>query len=56
MTTLYCADCEGKFEPDDNHVRVTSEHVRIDDRNDIDDHVFHEECWRDVSEDWVKPA
>ncbi len=56
MTTLYCAICENRFEPDDDHVRVEAEHVRMDDRNHIDDYVFHPGCWRRLSGGWIDPA
>lgn len=56
MTTLYCAECEKRFEPDDDHVDVDAEIVRIDDRNGRDHYVFCPDCWRDLSSDWIDPA
>lgn len=56
MTTLYCAVCGNRFEPDDDHVRVDAEHVRMDDRNDVEDYVFHPGCWERVSGGWMEPA
>ena len=56
MSTLYCAVCGRRFEPDDDHVRLDAEHVRMDDRNDRDDYVFHVRCWQNMTEGWVDPA
>lgn len=56
MTTLYCADCGERFEPDDNHVWLTAEHKRIDDRNETGEFAFHPECWRKLTTDWTDPA
>ena len=56
MTTLFCAECEGRFEPDDDHVRLDAEHVRMDDRNEQDMHVMHPKCFRELAEDWMKPV
>ena len=56
MTTLYCAVCGGRFEPDTDHVQVDAEIVRMDDRNDRDDYVLHPECWRRLTEGWMDPA
>lgn len=56
MTTLYCAICEQRFEPDDDHVRVEAEHVRMDDRNEVEDFVFDPECWQRLSEGWMEPV
>jgi hypothetical protein len=56
MTKLYCGVCGNWFEPDDDHVRVQGEHVRMDDRNDVDEYYFHTECWQRVSGGWMDPA
>jgi len=56
MTTLYCAVCENRFEPDDDHVRIDAEHVRINDRNETEEFVFHPECWRNLSGGWIDPV
>lgn len=56
MTTLYCAECTDRFEPDDNHTRLEAEHVRMDDRNGRDDYVLCPDCWADVTEGWIDPA
>ncbi|WP_247005086.1 hypothetical protein [Halosolutus gelatinilyticus] len=56
MTTLYCAICERRFEPDTDHVEIDAEHVRMDDRNEIDDYVMHTRCWLNLTEGWVDPA
>lgn len=55
-TTLYCARCGDRFEPDDDHVRVESEHQKMNDRNDQDMHVMHPRCWRELVEDWTDPV
>lgn len=56
MTTLYWTLCEHRFEPDQDHVRIEAEHVRMDDRNDIDEYVFHPVCWDNLSTGWMDPA
>lgn len=56
MTTLYCAICEGRFDPDDDHVRVEGEHRRINDRNEIDEYAFHPICWMNLTDGWADPA
>ena len=56
MTTLYCAICGGRFEPDVDHVRVDAETVRIEDRNQTEQFVFHPDCWRRLTEGWMQPA
>lgn len=56
MTTLYCAECRSRFEPDDDHVWLEAEIRRINDRNDRDDYALCPECWRDLTEKWVDPA
>lgn len=56
MTTLYCADCKRRFEPDDDHTRLEAEHVRTTDQNGRDHFVFCPDCWADLSEGWVDPA
>lgn len=55
-TTLYCADCGGRFEPDDDHVRIDAEHIFINDRNRSEEFVFHLDCWHALTDDWVDPA
>jgi len=56
MTTLYCAICGNRFEPDDDHVKVDAELRRVDDRNEEEGFVFHPDCWAHLSEGWVEPA
>lgn len=56
MTTLYCAICEGRFEPDTDHVKIDAEHVRMADRNEGEQFVFHVGCWDRMSRGWVDPA
>jgi len=56
MTTLYCATCGRRFEPDDDHVKIDAEHVRIDDRNEHDEYVLHPECYRRLTEGWMERA
>lgn len=56
MTTMYCAICGNRFKPDDDHVRVEAEHVRIDDCNDVEDYVFHPRWWQRLSEECMEPA
>lgn len=54
--SLYCAVCGRRFEPDQNHVYVTGETRRMDDRNDTDEFAFHPECWRLLTGGWMDPA
>lgn len=56
MTTLYCAICGERFEPDDDHVRVEAESVRLDDRNDSEEYVFHPGCWDRLTGGWMEPV
>lgn len=56
MTTLYCAECGGRFEPDDDHVRIDAEHVRINDRNEQEEFVMHPRCWWDLTGEWNDPV
>jgi len=56
MNTLYCAICGGRFEPDDDHVEIEAEHVRMNDRNEQDMFVFHPMCWERLSKGWMDPA
>lgn len=56
MTTIYCAVCGNRFEPDDDHVRLSVDIVRINDKDDQEEYAFHPECWRRVSEGWMEPA
>ena len=56
MTTLYCADCGKRFEPDDDHVWVNAELRRIDDRNSTDEYALHPECWERLTDRWTKPT
>jgi hypothetical protein len=55
MTTLSCAICGRRFKPDDDHVWIDAEHVRIDDRNERDAFADYPECWQRLSEGWVMP-
>jgi len=56
VTTIYCAVCRRRFEPDVDHVRVDAEHVRINDRNDEETYAFHPDCWRSLTGEWMDPA
>jgi len=56
MTTLHCAVCGNRFEPDDDHVKLDAEHIRIGDRNDHDEYVFHPGCWHRLTDGWMDPA
>lgn len=55
-TTLHCAICGTRFEPDQDHVRIEAEHKRMDDRNDLDEYVMHPECWQRLTDGWMEPA
>jgi hypothetical protein len=54
--TLYCAMCEGTFEPDDDHVKIQAETVRIDERNENQMFVLHPQCYNELSGEWVPPV
>jgi len=56
MTTLYCAICDRRFEPDVDHVWIEAEKKQIDDRNSVDDFALHPECWRSISGGWSDPV
>jgi hypothetical protein len=56
MTTLYCALCEQRFEPDDDHVALDAETKLMNDRNGREDYVLHPSCWDELTEDWVDPV
>jgi hypothetical protein len=56
MTTLYCAICRGRFEPDQDHVKVDAELLRIDDRNEEELYVFHPTCWNSLTDGWGEPV
>lgn len=56
MTTLYCAICGGRMEPDTDHVEIDAERVRMRDRNDVDEYVMHLDCWDRLTKGWMDPA
>lgn len=56
MTTLYCALCDGRFEPDTNHIWISAEHKRINDRNETNEFAVHPDCWRQLTADWTGPV
>lgn len=56
MTTLYCAICAGRFEADADYVRIDAEHVRTHDRNEVEEYVFHPDCWDRLSKGWMDPV
>lgn len=56
MTTLYCAVCGGRFEPDDDHVWLPAEIRRINDRDDQEEYALHPDCWRELTEEWNDPV
>lgn len=56
MTTLYCAICGNRFEPDQNHVWVNAELRRLDDQNSVDEYALHPDCWDRLTDGWMEPA
>ena len=56
MTTLYCAICGNRFEPDQDHVWVDAELRRINDRNNTDEYALHPDCWDRLTDGWMDPA
>ena len=56
MTTLYCAECRSRFEPDDRHVWIQGETRSVNDRNRLEDFAMCPDCWADLTEDWGEPV
>lgn len=56
MTTLYCAICAGRFEPDQDHIKLDAHKIRINDRNEQDTFALHPGCYRRLTEGWIDPA
>lgn len=56
MSTLYCAICGERFEPEHDHVRVEPEYVGKNVGTDDRDFVFHSGCWERLSQGWMEPA
>lgn len=56
MTTLYCAICGNRFEPDQDHVYLNAELKRIDDRDEMEEYAFHPSCWDRLSGGWMDPV
>lgn len=56
MTAPHCAVCGDHVAPDMNYTRVVVEKRRIDDRNTETVYYLHDDCARDETEDWGKPA
>jgi hypothetical protein len=56
MSTLYCARCGNRFEPDEDHVWIKAEHKLMNDRNDLDEFAMHRQCWERLTEEWMEPA
>lgn len=56
MTTLHCAICGNRFQPDTDHVWIKAEKKRIDDRDELDEYAMHQHCWRRLTEGWMQPA
>lgn len=57
MTTLYCAICGERFEPDDRHVQVEGEFRPPESsRPRVDEFVFHPDCWMNLTGGWMDPA
>lgn len=56
MTTLYCAICRSRFEPDDDHYRVEMEYRSVDAQREHEDKVLCMDCARDVLSEWGEPA
>jgi hypothetical protein len=44
------------LEPDQDHIKLNAEHVRMDDRNDQEMYVLHPECYRRLTGGWMEPA
>jgi hypothetical protein len=56
MEEAYCAICRRKVPLDEDHVEVSSELVRTRSRNESDDYVAHQQCWRSMTDGWMDPA
>lgn len=50
-----CAVCGLSVDPSTDHASVDVEHVRFDDRNDLDDYYLHRRCARAVFSGWEEP-
>jgi hypothetical protein len=53
--SLYCAVCDQPVHNDMKHVRVSSDIIRIDDRNEKIGHLFHISCWHRETHHWEDP-
>lgn len=56
MTTLYCAVCGHRFEPDDEHIWIQAERKPRDGRPEGDEYALHVDCWDRISGGWMDPA
>lgn len=56
MAAPYCAECESHVSPDSDHVIVQAEERKPHDPNAESEFMFHPECWREVSDEWMQPA
>jgi hypothetical protein len=56
METAHCAICRQKVSLDEDHVEINAELVRTRGRNEVDDYVAHQQCWRSMSDGWMDPA
>lgn len=52
----YCAICREHVAPEESHVQIEAHHQRPRDRDERDDYLVHDDCWRSISEGWMKPA
>lgn len=56
MTTIYCAVCRTRLEPDDDHYRIQAEYRIVHGRNETDEYVLCIPCAIDELGDWEPPA
>jgi hypothetical protein len=56
MESVYCAICRKSVPLDEDHVEVGAEFVKTEDMNDVEEYAAHEDCWRSISEGWIRPA
>jgi len=56
MTTLYCAICGGRFQPDTDHVEIDAERVMMEYPNEKEMFVMHTDCWDRLTGGWMEPA
>jgi hypothetical protein len=55
-TSIWCARCEERREPDDEHHWIQAKRKAVDERTTVDSWMLCPECYRELTEDWIQPA